>query len=77
MCDEEETEDEEEFGYVELSEDFSDSGAIGVPLQDVRRAIGPDREAWKTALDAELDSLRQSGAFDVVTHALKESVLCQ
>ena len=37
-------------------------------MQDVRRAIGPDREAWKTALDAELNSLRESGAIDVVTH---------
>ena len=53
MCEEEETEDEEEFGYIDLSEDLRDSGAIGVPL-DVRRAIGPNREAWKVVLDAEL-----------------------
>ena len=44
-----------------------DSGATTLPLKDVKHAIGADREGWRLALHAELQSLWESGAMEVAT----------
>ena len=51
-----------------LQEEIKESGAITVALKDVRQSIGKDRQEWKLALEAELQSLRESGAIIPVTH---------
>ena len=45
------------------------SGAIAVSLKDVRNSIGKDRQEWRLALEAELQSLQDTGAIEAVTHA--------
>ena len=37
-------------------------------LRDVRDSIGKDRQQWHLALEAELQSLRDTGAIATVTH---------
>ena len=37
-------------------------------LRDVRDSIGKDRQQWHSALEAELQSLRDTGAIETVTH---------
>ena len=37
-------------------------------LRDVRDSIGKDRQQWHLALEAELQSLRDTGAIETVTH---------
>ena len=49
-------------------EEIRESGAISVALRDVRQSIGKDRQEWKVALEAELQSLRDTGAIVPVTH---------
>ena len=43
-------------------------GAITLELKDVRNAIGHEREDWRNAMDAELQSLRHNGAIHDVVH---------
>merc|ERR1712175_22200 len=45
---------------------------MGVPLKDVRNSIGKDRQEWKLALDAELNSLRHTGTIMRVTHVPRD-----
>ena len=40
----------------EIQEEIRESGAITVPLRDVRQTIGKDRQEWKLALEAEFQS---------------------
>merc|ERR1711867_132253 len=51
-----------------LQEEIRESGAITVALRDVRTSIGKDRQQWKLALEAELQSLRDTGAIAAVKH---------
>ena len=51
-----------------LQEEIRESGAIAVALREVRGSIGKDRQQWKLALESELQSLRDSGAIELVTH---------
>ena len=51
-----------------LQEEIRESGAITVALRDVRTSIGKDRQQWKLALEAELQSLRDTGAIATVKH---------
>ena len=51
-----------------LQEEIRESGAIAVALREVRNSIGKDRQQWKLALESELQSLRDSGAIESVTH---------
>ena len=37
-------------------------------LRDVRNSIGKDRQQWQLALESELQSLRDTGAIEMVTH---------
>ena len=37
-------------------------------LRDVRDSIGKDRQQWHLVLEAELQSLRDTGAIETVTH---------
>ena len=39
-----------------IQEEIQESGAITVSLKDVRQSIGKDRQEWKLALEAELQS---------------------
>ena len=41
-------------------------------MKDVRQSIGKDRQEWKLALEAELQSLRDTGAIVTVTHVPHE-----
>ena len=40
-------------------------------MKDVRNSIGEDRESWKLALEAELNSLKETGAIEKVKHIPK------
>ena len=51
-----------------LQEEIRESGAITVALRDVRNSIGKDRQQWCLALESELQSLRDTGAIETVTH---------
>ena len=51
-----------------LQDEIKESGAIAVPLRDVRNSIGKDRQQWQLALESELQSLRDTGAIETVTH---------
>merc|ERR1711867_349856 len=51
-----------------LQEEIRESGAITVALRDVRTSIGKDRQQWKLALEAELQSLMDTGAIATVKH---------
>ena len=51
-----------------LQHEIRESGAITVALRDVRQSIGKDRQEWKVALEAELQSLRDKCAILPVTH---------
>ena len=51
-----------------LQEKIKESGAIAVTLRDVRSSIGKDRQQWHLALESELQSLRDTGAIEAVTH---------
>ena len=51
-----------------LQDEIRESGAITVALGDVRKSIGKDRQQWKLALEAELQSLRDTGATETVKH---------
>ena len=51
-----------------LQEEIRESGAITVTLRDVRESIGKDRQEWKLALEAELQSLRDTGTITTVQH---------
>ena len=51
-----------------LQEEIRESGAIAVTLRDVRNSIGKDRQQWHLALESELQSLRDTGAIETVTH---------
>ena len=51
-----------------LQNEIKQSGAVMVALRDVRNSIGKDRQQWQLALEAELQSLRDSGAIEAVTH---------
>ncbi|WP_353239609.1 reverse transcriptase domain-containing protein [Limnohabitans sp.] len=45
---------------------MKDSGAITVPLKDVRHAVGRDYEDWKAAMQAEYETLKEKGAIEEV-----------
>ena len=45
-----------------------ETGAITLELKDVRNAIGHEREDWRNAMDAELQSLRRNGVIHEVVH---------
>ena len=51
-----------------LQNEIKQYGAVMVALRDVRNSIGKDRQQWQLALEAELQSLRDSGAIEAVTH---------
>ena len=51
-----------------LQDEIKDSGAIMVTLRDVHNSIGKDRQQWHLALESELQSLRDTGAIETVTH---------
>ena len=51
-----------------LQDEIRESGAIAVTLRDVRNSIGKDRQQWHLALESELQSLRDIGAIETVTH---------
>merc|ERR1711989_89995 len=55
-----------------IQDEIKESGAITVPLKDVRNSIGKDRQEWKLALDAELHSLRHTGTITRVTHVPRD-----
>ena len=63
---------EEDIKLEEIPEtikaEMKQSGAITVSLKYVRNRIVKDRQEWKIALEAELQSLRDTGAIEVVTH---------
>ena len=40
-----------------IQKELKQSGAITASLKDVRNSIGRDRQEWKLALEAELQSL--------------------
>ena len=63
--------DTEEIKEDEIPEALKESGAIPVKLKDVRNSIGKDRAQWKLALEAELNSLRETGAIHEVKHVPK------
>ena len=42
-------------------------------LRDVRDSIGKDRQQWHLALEAELQSLRDTGAIETVTRATRQA----
>ena len=52
----------------EIQDEIRESGAITVSLRDVRQSIGKDRQDWKVALEAELQSLRDTAAIFPVQH---------
>ena len=52
----------------EIQDEIKQSGAITVLLRDVRQSIGKDRQEWKLALEAEIQSLRDTNAIVPVTH---------
>ena len=47
---------------------IKESGAITLALKDVKHTFGAEREGWKFALQAELDSLYESVAVQNVDH---------
>ena len=47
---------------------MGESGAIAVTLRYVRNSIGKGRQQWHLALESELQSLRDTGAIEIVTH---------
>ena len=49
-----------------------ETGAITLKLEDVRNAMGHEREEWKNAMSAELQSLRHHGAIHDVIHVPKK-----
>ena len=61
----------EEIEHDEIPEELKESGAIAVKLKDVRNSIGKDRAQWKLALEAELNSLRETGPTHEVNHVPK------
>ena len=55
-----------------LQEEIRESGAITVALRDVRNSIGKDRQQWALALESELQSLRDTGAIEIVKHVPRD-----
>ena len=55
-----------------LQDEIRESGAIAVTLRDVRNSIGKDRQQWHLALASELQSLRDTGAIETVTHVPRD-----
>ena len=55
---------------------MKESDAITVTLKDVRHSIGKDRQEWRLALEAELQSLRDTGAIEAVTHVPRGNRFC-
>ena len=61
----------EEIKPEEIPEELKESGAITVPLKDVKNSIGKDRAGWRLALEAELNLLMETGAVFPVLHLPK------
>ena len=51
-----------------LQDEIRESGAVTVTLRDVRSSIGKYRQQWLLALESELQSLRDTGSIETVTH---------
>ena len=51
-----------------LQNEIKQYGAVTVALRDVRNSIGKDRQQWQFDLEVELQSLRDTGAIESVTH---------
>ena len=45
------------------------NGIQPVPMRQIRGAVGADREAWRIAMQAEVDSLRDNGSYAEATSA--------
>ena len=60
-----------------LQDEIRESGAIAVTLRDVRNSIGKDRQQWHLALESELQSLRDTGAIETVTHVPRNKQILQ
>ena len=63
---EEETESEDPtvLEFIELQKE---NGITPIPLKQVRSTVGNDREDWRFAMQAEVDSLREHNTFEVAT----------
>ena len=59
--------DDGELSYERLPDELKEAGAIPVSLKDVRNSIGRDREEWRIAIDAELNSLKETNSIYSVT----------
>ena len=65
--------DDGELNHEGLPDDFKEAGAIPVSLKDVKNSIGRDREGRRIAIDAELNSLKETNSIQSITEIQKNS----
>ena len=61
-CEDEEELQSSEVSQMEWHAIVKDSGAVIVPLKDVREAVGKDYDDWKAAMHAEYMNMLEHGA---------------
>ena len=63
----EEDDENEDPTVLEFIELQKENGITPIPLKQVRSTVGHDRESWRLAMQAEVDSLRENDTFEIAT----------
>ena len=62
---------------MEFRDIDKETGIQNVKMKDIRAATGPDRDEWRLAMQAEVDSLRDMESFETVSPSDQKKIKFQ